>query len=42
MAVILISSNNETDDDSGDSKTMLIRARWQAHLEYTIDSDELR
>ena len=28
--------------DSGDSKTMLIRANWQALLEYTVDCDELR
>ena len=37
-----VSNGNETDDDSGDSKTMLIRANWQALLEYMVDSDELR
>ena len=41
MAVI-ISSGNETDNHSGDSKTMLIRANWQALLEYTVDRDELK
>ena len=39
---MLISSGNETDNHSGDSKTMFIRTNWQALLEYTVDCDELR
>ena len=35
-------TDDETDNHSGDSKTMLIRANWQALLEYTVDCDELR